>query len=79
MMLENMSQKQLVKIGELMLGAGKKKYKKGTRKRESYEAALALLGVFPHQPWYKRKWSAWRKKLAENKLRKIEDARRNCS
>ena len=73
----NMTQEQLLKFGEGILNHHKHKHPPGSPEREAYEGSLGMLAMFPQQPWWKRKWGAWRKRLAEKRMRKTDPKRTN--
>ena len=64
-----MSQEALVRLGEVLLKEGRHRHRPGSYECEAYEGSLGLLGMFPHQPWWKRIWGRRRKRRAERAMR----------
>lgn len=63
-----MTQEQLVQLGEALLNIHKHQHKPGSYERTAYEGGLGLLGMFPHQPLWKRAWGKLRKRWAERRM-----------
>lgn len=70
-----MTQAQLVALCEAILSSARHQHRRGSYEREAYEGALAMLGMFPHQSWPCRKVSAFRKRLAERRMKRMRQDR----
>jgi len=66
-----MTQEELVRLGEALLNTHKTQHKPGSYEREAYEGSLGLLGMFSHQPWWKRVWGKLRKRRAERAMNSL--------